>query len=202
MKASSLITAAVLCALGGAAMAQSSAQPTQRTPDQSGAMDRSDHNNMSSSDKGGKLTSESFAKKASAAGNAEIAMGKLGVQKATNPAVKKYAQQMVDDHTKGNQELAAAAKGKAAEELKSSPDLMHKAMAEKFEHQKAGPEFDQDFIAQMVKDHQKVIELYQQAATDPSVDPQLQAVAKKTLPKLQAHLREAESMQKTLTAND
>ena len=201
MKASSLITAAVLCALGGVAMAQSSAQPTQRTPDQSGAMDHSDHK-MGSSEKGGKLTSESFAKKASAAGNAEIAMGKLGVQKATNPAVKKYAQQMVDDHTKGNQELAAAAKGKAAEELKSSPDLMHKAMAEKLEYQKAGPEFDRDFMAQMVKDHHKAIDLYQQAATDPSVDPQLQAVAKKTLPKLQAHLREAESTQKTLTAND
>jgi putative membrane protein len=204
MKITSLVTAAVLCALGGAAMAQSTTQPAQPTQRTTGSADQGsamDHDRMSRSDKDGKLTSESFAKKAAAAGAAEVEMGKLGVQKATSPEVKKYAQQLVDDHTKGNKELMTAAKGKT-EDLPKSPDLMHKAMMEKFEHQKADKEFDHDFMAQMVKDHQKVIELYEQASTDPGVDPQLQAVAKKSLPTLREHLKEAQSMEKQLTAND
>ena len=200
MKVSSLVTAAVLCALGTAAMAQdTTAQPSQRT---SGSMDQGtamDHSKTDKSDS--KLTSESFAKKAAAAGLAEVEMGKLGAQKATSPEVKKYAEEMVTDHTKGNKDLMAAAKGKT-DELPSKPDMMHKAMMEKFEHQKADKEFDQDFVAQMVKDHQKVIELYEQASTDPGVDSQLQAVAKKTLPTLREHLKEAQSMQKQLTASD
>ena len=200
MKVSSLVTAAVLFALGSTAMAQDTAgQPTQRS---TGSMDQGsamDHSRMDKSD--GKLSSESFTKKAAAAGLAEVEMGKLGAQKATSPAVKKYAQKMVDDHPKGNKELVSAAKGKT-DEVPSKPDMMHRAMMEKFEHQKADKEFDQDFMAQMVKDHKAVIELYEQASKDPGVDPQLQAVAKKTLPALREHLKEAQSMEQQLTASD
>jgi putative membrane protein len=200
MKVSSLLTAAVLCALGTTAMAQdTTGQPSQRA---TGSMDQGtamDHSRMDKSD--GKLTSESFTKKAAAAGMAEVEMGKLGAQKATSPEVKKYAQQMVNDHSKGNKELLTAAKGKT-DEVPTKPDMMHRAMMEKFEHQKADKEFDQDFMAQMVKDHKAVIELYEQASKDPGVDPQLQAVAKKTLPALREHLEEAQSMQKQLTASD
>ena len=61
---------------------------------------------------GDKVTAEDFAKKAGAAGMAEVEMGKLGAQKATDPDVKAYAQKMVTDHTRANKELMAAAKGK------------------------------------------------------------------------------------------
>ncbi|MFL6548138.1 MAG: DUF4142 domain-containing protein [Povalibacter sp.] len=204
MKVSSLVTAAVLCALGTTAMAQSTAQPRTTTGSGSSTMDQtaSDHDSMDHSGKSdSKLTSESFAKKAAAGGLAEVEMGKLAAQKATDPQLKKFGQQLVTDHTKGNKDLMSAVSGKAAD-LPSSPDLTHKAMMEKFQHQKAGKEFDQDFVQQMVKDHKKDIELYEQASTDPGVDPQLQAVAKKTLPTLRQHLKEAQDMEKQLTASD
>src|SRR4051812_8571312 len=123
MKVSSLVTAAVLCALGTTAMAQSTAQPRTTTGSGSSTMDQtaSDHDSMDHSGKSdSKLTSESFAKKAAAGGLAEVEMGKLAAQKATDPQLKKFGQQLVTDHTKGNKDLMSAVSGKAAD-LPSSP---------------------------------------------------------------------------------
>jgi putative membrane protein len=144
--------------------------------------------------KTGKLTNEEFVKKAGAAGAAEVAAGNLGAQKATNPEVKAFAQQMVTDHTKANTELMAAAKAKNLE-VPTEPDLMHKAAAKKMEHQKADAEFDADFMDRMVSDHEKVVELFQTAASDTSLDADLRAWAKKTLPALQEHLTHARTLQ-------
>ncbi|HEY6643788.1 DUF4142 domain-containing protein [Povalibacter sp.] len=140
-----------------------------------------------------RLSSEEFAEKAGAAGHAEVAMGKLGSQKAQSAAVKAYAEKMVADHTKGNQELATTAEAQGFD-VPSSPDAMHKMMHEKFKLQKADAEFDQDFMKQMVKDHKAVIALYETAVSDPDVDPTLQALARKTLPTLRDHLAQAEKL--------
>lgn len=158
----------------------------QRTADAS-TMSRSTMNNAE------------FVKKAGAAGLAEVDVGKLGAQRATNPEVKAYAAKMVTDHTKGNKELTAAAKAKNLQ-VPSEPDLMHKAVKEKFEHQKTDADFDHDFMQHMVRDHEKVIELYQNAANDPNVDADLRAHANKTLPTLQEHLKEAQRLEAQLAA--
>lgn len=140
-------------------------------------------------DKGAK----DFVTEAAAAGMAEVEMGKLGVQKATNADVKAYAQRMVTDHTKANMELETIAKSKGIS-VPSSPDMMHKAIKEKFEHQSSGQEFDKDFMQQMVKDHTKVVKLFETASTDQSLDSELQAFAKKTVPTLRNHLTEAQAL--------
>jgi putative membrane protein len=144
-----------------------------------------------------KVTNPEFVKKAGAAGMAEVDMGKLGAQKASSAEVKAFAQRMVTDHTKANNELAAAVKGKDLE-IPSSPDLMHKAMREKFEHQGADKDFDHDFMQQMVKDHKAVVELFQNAAASADLDPELRALAKKTLPTLKEHLKDAQKLESQL----
>jgi putative membrane protein len=146
---------------------------------------------------GDKMSAEEFAKKAGAAGAAEVEMGKLGAEKATNPEVKAYAQKMVADHTKANKELMAAAKGKNLE-VPAEPDMMHKGMMEKFEHQSADHDFNHDYMQQMVRDHKKVIEVFQSAANDASLDPEMRALAKKTLPTLEAHLADAQKLEAKL----
>ena len=157
------------------------ASRTQRTADASG-MRRS------------KMDTAEFVKKAGVAGVAEVEAGKLGAQKATSPEVKAYAQQMVTDHTKANKELMAAAKSKNLE-VPTEPDMLHKGMMEKFERQEADADFDHDFMQQMVRDHEAVIELYQNASTDQNVDPELRSLAKKTLPTLQSHLKHAQELE-------
>jgi putative membrane protein len=149
---------------------------------------------------GDKMSAEEFAKKAGAAGNAEVEMGKLGAQKATDADVKAYAQKMVADHTKANKELMAAAKGKNLE-VPTEPDMMHKGMMEKFERQAADKDFNHDFMQQMVRDHKKVIELFQSAANDSSLDPDMRALAKKTLPTLEQHLADAQKLEAKYAKN-
>src|SRR5690349_12561067 len=111
------------------------------------------------------ISAEDFVDKAGAGGAAEVAMGKLGSEKATNAEVKAYAQKMVADHTKANKELMAAAKSKGLK-VPTEPGLMHKGMKEKFEHQSADADFNHDFMQQMVRDHKATVELFQTAAND------------------------------------
>ncbi len=47
----------------------------------------------------------------------------------------------------------------------------------------------------MVKDHEQAVALFQAASTDANVDPDLQALAKKTLPTLQDHLKQTRTVQ-------
>lgn len=140
------------------------------------------------------ISAKDFVNKAGEAGAAEVAMGKLGAQKATNAEVKAFAQKMVTDHTKANKELMAAAKAKGLE-VPTEPGLMHKGMKEKFEHQAADNDFNEDFMEQMVKDHEAAVELFQTAANDTTLDPELRALAKKTLPTLQQHLADAQKLE-------
>src|SRR5262245_58188613 len=58
------------------------------------------------------LSDTDFAREVSAAGLAEVNLGRIGVQRAVNPEVRKFAQRMVDDHTKANQELITLANKK------------------------------------------------------------------------------------------
>ena len=146
---------------------------------------------------GDKVSPEEFAKKAGAAGAAEVEMGKLGAEKATNADVKAFAQKMVADHTKANKELMAAAKAQNLE-VPAEPDVMHKGMMEKFEHQSADHDFNEDYMQQMVRDHKKVIEVFQSAANDTTLDPEMRALAKKTLPTLEAHLADAQQLESKL----
>lgn len=143
------------------------------------------------------ISAADFVKKAGAGGAAEVEMGKIGAEKATNAEVKAYAQKMVADHTKANKELMAAAKGKGLE-VPTEPSVMHKGMKEKFERQKADVDFNHDFMQQMVRDHEATVELFQTAANDTTLDPDLRALAKKTLPTLQQHLADARKLEAKL----
>jgi putative membrane protein len=143
------------------------------------------------------LSNAEFAKKAGAAGLAEVHMGKMGGQKASDAEVKAFAEKMVADHTKANKELATLAKSKGLE-VPTEADLMHKGVMEKFEHQKADADFDHDYMQQMVRDHQATVELFKSAAAEESLDPEVRAWAKKTLPTLQGHLKNAQELEAKL----
>lgn len=143
------------------------------------------------------ISAKDFVTKAGEGGAAEVEMGKLGAAKATDAEVKAYAQKMVTDHTKANKELMAAAKAKGLE-VPTEPGLMHKGVKEKFELQSADGDFNEDFMEQMVKDHEKTVKLFQTAANDTTLDPELRALAKKTLPTLEEHLTKAKQLEARL----
>jgi putative membrane protein len=150
---------------------------------------------------GDKISADDFVKKAGEAGIAEVEMGKLGVEKATNADVKAFAQHMVKDHTKANNELMAAAKAKGLK-VPTEPSVMHKGMKEKFEHQSADTDFDHDFMQQMVRDHEKAVELFRTASADTTLDADIRGLARKTLPTLEDHLAAAQKLEAKMSGKE
>ena len=76
---------------------------------------------------------------------------------------------------------------------------MHKATMEKFQQQDAGKDFDRDYMEQMVEDHKTAVELFETAADDAKLDVDLRGYAKRTLPTLRDHLKQAQTIQSKLS---
>lgn len=74
------------------------------------------------------ISSEDFVEEASAKGVAEIETAKLALEKSQNEAVKGFAQMMIDDHRRANQQLAELAKSKDLE-VSDDAELINQAKA-------------------------------------------------------------------------
>lgn len=133
-----------------------------------------------------------FLKQAAQNGHAEIEGSKLALSKGTHAQVKAFAQQMVDDHTKASQELAALAAGKGVE-LPSEPSLAQKAKL-KLLAQRDGESFDRHYAESIgVAAHEDTVKLFKKAA-EQAKDADLKAFATKTLPTLEQHLQHAKDL--------
>jgi putative membrane protein len=126
---------------------------------------------------------------------AEVEAGKLGVQKATNPEVKKFAQHMVDEHTAMLKEGEKLAQAKGVKPP-TSPSMKHRALLKVLE-MKSGDDFDQDFMERMVKDHESALELAEKCARE-AKDADLKAHAEKGAPKIKEHLAQARKIHGSL----
>ncbi|WP_229837723.1 DUF4142 domain-containing protein [Cellvibrio zantedeschiae] len=134
-----------------------------------------------------------FVDEASAGGVAEIETSKLALQKSTSPAVKTFAQEMINDHTAANKELSAIAAKKNLK-VSTEAELANKAKALILK-QRDGESFDEAYAKNQVKAHKDTIELFNKAAVSPDVE--LASFAVATLPKLEHHLHSAEALAKT-----
>jgi putative membrane protein len=170
MKSSPILVAMFLCAASSTSIAQSTDASTRPS-----------------------ISASEFVEKAGAGGLAEVEMGEVGVQKASNGQVKEFAKRIVTDHTKANAQLNTVLKGKGLE-VPSSRSATHKAMMDKFRQQEAGKDFDRSYMEHMVEDHKGDIELFETAADDKKLDNDLSTYAKVTLPVLRDHLKQAQTI--------
>ena len=117
---------------------------------------------------------------------AEIEAGKIALQKSQNTEVKAFAQKMIDDHTKGLQEVQSVAQSKGVT-LPAEPDAKHKAMANKLNNL-SGDAFDRTYLAQAgVADHKKTHALVQKVQSN-AKDADVKALAAKLEPTVAQHL--------------
>jgi len=126
-----------------------------------------------------------FAVNAANGGMAEVALGKLAQGKATDPKVKEFADMMVMDHSKANDELMALAKSKNIT-LPDSVSMDEKKAMEDLS-KKSGKDFDKAYVDLMVDDHKKDVKEFEDA-TQSLKDADVKAFATKTLPVLKTHL--------------
>ncbi|MGI4762129.1 MAG: DUF4142 domain-containing protein [Janthinobacterium lividum] len=138
-----------------------------------------------------------FMTKAASGGMLEVELGKVVGQRATTAEAKQFAQQMVTDHTKANAELKALAAKKNIELPASLGDDQKKVYDEVLAEK--GVKLDQKYIAEMVDDHEEDVKEFQEASTKAG-DPEVKALATKTLPMLQMHLTMIKKIQAGMDA--
>lgn len=117
---------------------------------------------------------------------AEIEASKIALEKSQNAEVKAFAQQMIDDHTKGLQEVQTVAQAKGVT-LPTELDAKHKAMATTL-NGLSGDAFDRTYLAQAgVSDHKKTHALVQKVQAK-AKDPDIKALGAKLEPTVAQHL--------------
>jgi putative membrane protein len=133
---------------------------------------------------------ETFVTKAAAGGLAEVELGKLAAQKASDPDVKAFGQRMVDDHSKANDKLKEIATTKGVTvptqlkgEAKSLYDKLSKA---------SGAAFDKMYMHDMLMDHQKDVKEFEKESSS-AKDSDVKQFAADTLPTLKEHLKLAQT---------
>lgn len=135
---------------------------------------------------------KAFVMDAAHGGMAEVKLAQLALQKSTNPEVKRFAQQMIEQHSKANQELMGIVNQKG---MTPPMDVGFKYQAGMMRlMQLSGAEFDRAYLSEAgVNSHLEAAAVYQREASL-GLDPELKAFAAKTLPTVQGHLQMASQM--------
>ena len=131
-----------------------------------------------------------FVKIAAISNMFELESSKLAQQKADESS-KKFALQMIADHTETSEELKALAP-EAGVELPTKMDGSHQAKLDKLKGLQ-GMDFDKEYDSMQVSVHEDAVSLFQRYA-DGGDNPVLKEWAAKTLPQLKHHLDMAKAL--------
>lgn len=129
------------------------------------------------------------------AGMLEVQASQLALTRATTPQVKEFAQSMVTDHGKANDELKALASQKNI----SLPTALSEKSQKKYNDlaEKTGKDFEDAYTDCMVKDHKDAVDKFKKEA-DKGEDADLKSWAAGKVPTLEHHLEMAKAVEKTV----
>jgi putative membrane protein len=131
-----------------------------------------------------------FVMEAAQGGMAEVELGQLASDKAQSSDVKQFAQRMVTDHGKANDELKTLAQSKNIT-LPTDAGAKHKATRDRLS-KLSGAAFDRAYMQEMVADHRKDVNEFEKESKS-GKDPDVKSWAAKTLPTLHEHMQMAQS---------
>jgi putative membrane protein len=152
--------AMLLCGNMGLAQMRDSAPPPGQAAGQNPGMDQT--NGMQTAGQPSPVD-RMFVGKAMQGGLAEVQLGQLTLQKSNNPQVKEFAQRMIDDHTKLNEQMKPVAQQLGV----TVPDQISKNDRKTIAKLQAlsGSAYDQAYIKDMVKDHKQDLNEFQMEAS-------------------------------------
>ncbi len=139
--------------------------------------------NLSSMDK-------KFVMKAAQGGMAEVQLAQLAQQKSQDDNVKKFAQQMIDDHTPANQKLTQIA-GTKGVTPPTDIDAADQKMMTKLQALD-GKKFDTAYLKGQVTAHKTMLKLFQDESKK-GTDSDLKSFADDTVPTIQKHITMAQT---------
>lgn len=182
-----LIAVGMITSLGYGAVAQTNRpipSPSQTAPTPTQTVPSSNRNQLTALDR-------QFIIDAAHGGMAEVRLGELALRRSTSPEVKRFAQQMIEEHSRANQELMRIAKQKGVTPP-ATPGKYEAAMKRLM--QLSGESFDRAYMNEAgVNSHLESAAVYQRQA-ELGQDPDLKAFATRILPRVQGHLEMAATM--------
>ncbi len=119
------------------------------------------------------------------AGMTEVELSKVAQTKATNPRLKNFADMMVTDHSKANDQLKQLAATKNITLPANLSDASQKKL-DNLNKKTAGKDFDKAYIDDMLDGHKKAVDKLQKGSTDLK-DADLKNFATQTLSVVQMH---------------
>jgi putative membrane protein len=140
---------------------------------------------------------QQFLKKAADDNLVEVEMARLALQKASSQQVKSFAQTMVKDNGKARDQLEKIGSIKRVDLPKglSAKNKATKDRLVKF----SGEQFDNAFMAEMLRDHKEDVATFSRERKS-AQDMDIKEFADKSLPTLESHLKQAESIAPELNA--
>jgi putative membrane protein len=136
---------------------------------------------------------QNFMQKAATGGLAEVSLGQQVSPAAKNADAKMFADKMVTDHSKANDELKQVASSKGVS-LPTDTDQEQKDAAQKVMSAK---NVDKAYMEDMVKDHDQDVKEFEKASKS-AKDADLKAWIDKTLPVLKEHQKMAHDINSKL----
>jgi len=130
-----------------------------------------------------------FAREAAVGSMAEVDLGNLAKEKASSSDVKAFADRMVTDHSKANDELKQWALTNNVT-LPTALDAKHKATHARLE-KLSGAAFDKAYMRDMLSDHKTDVAKFKTESKS-AKNGDLKDWAGKTLPTLEDHLKQAQ----------
>lgn len=139
-------------------------------------------------------TTADFVKEVAISDMFEIESSKLAQDKGNAPE-KKFASQMIADHTKTSTELKGLVSGgKVKADLPTDLDSSHQSKLDKLKGE-GGKDFSSDFDSDQVSAHKDAVSLFERYAKGGD-NADLKNWADKTLPALKHHLSMAQALKK------
>jgi putative membrane protein len=180
MKKMLLLTAAAVLAAAPAALAQSNT--TKDVP-------------ATASQPMMKVDTATFIEMVASSNAFEVQSSQLAKTNASSDAVKKFAKQMITDHTKAGEQFKAALESVETTSSVSNTTLQPKEQ-QALDKLKAasGETFDKEYVAAQVKAHDEAVALFR-SYSNSGDDPALKEFAKKTLPVLEMHQQHVKELQ-------
>jgi putative membrane protein len=132
-------------------------------------------------------TADAYVAAAATGDMYELESSKLALEKSQSPAVKKFAQQMITDHTATTAKLKAAI---AQAGLNLAPpaelDARRAGMLDNLRNATSAADFDKAYLDQQTAAHQEALTVHTSFAEDGDNDV-LKKLAAETAPKIQHH---------------
>jgi putative membrane protein len=159
-----IVLAGAMALCGSMAIAQApggAPGPASQAPGQSPSMDPQ-MNGMQGPNQPSPMD-RMFVSKAMQGSVAEVQLAQLTLQKSSNDQVKQFAQRMIDDHTKLNEQMKPVAQQLGV----TPPDQVSKNDRKTMAKLQAlsGSAYDQAYIKDMVKDHKQDLSQFQMEAS-------------------------------------